>query len=316
MAGLQILLTQIEGRLETLRAANGLLESDGLRRLIGGQLEPHFAIEFANRVRSLVALRTSLAQRAPDADLGDGWSRLEQESRAIERLYDRFLTHVQAETFRAAGFDHGAALVADGLLTELAALTDLPWRRQAVVGGGDVFEEATEVISVRFPQYSIWLLPVVAHELGHFAASRLRREDGTPVRAMIAGLAGEGLTAMLPASAKVLQAQRADFLEELFADVFATWLLGPAYACTCLELELNPNDAGDRRHPPATARARAILGCLSWLDADSVGRPYARVLKRLSEVWPSAGRSTSDLDVAEATGQFISLLQTRLPPQA
>lgn len=308
----QILLIQIDARLDMLRAALPLLEAKQLGGITGG-LGPHFAREFEYRKRGLEGL---LAEMGRAQDAGDGWARLAQQSAEIDALYARLLDYIQSEIFRAAGLDQGAGIVADALLRELGALTDLPWRRQAAIGDADSFDEPTELIRVRFPQYTIWLVPIVAHELGHFAVSRLAHPDGSTAERLIAELAGAGLAAYHRDSADVIREQRAEFFEELFADVFATWVLGPAYACTCLMLALNPSDDGGRRHPPAAARAAAVIGCLTRLNSYSVSRPYADILRRLAEVWPAVGPVTSGLDVTKATSRFTDFLQDALPPLA
>ena len=61
-----------------------------------------------------------------------------------------------------------------------------------------------------------------------------------------------------------------NFAEELFADTFATYVGGPAYAYSCLLLRLNPTAAhGDVKptHPASVKRAVAILTTLDALEA-------------------------------------------------
>jgi hypothetical protein len=313
MAELRALQAQVDAQIETLRTAARFLESVELSRMVGGQLNPAFRAEFGRRQQALASLRRDLDGQQP---AGDGWARLEEEALANRRLYQRLLGYIEAELFRSAGLDEGVATIADALLAELATVTDLPWRRQVLMGGEDVYDERSELVRIRFPQYSIWLVPVLAHEFGHFASSRIFDDArGTPVLAAIAAMAGQGLESFQAEDAAAIRAQRESFLHELFADTFATWVLGPAFACSCLLLALNPMVRASRQHPSARVRAHGILLGLGRLNQLAVGRPFTPVLARLSPLWPDAA-TMEGVDVVKATSAFLDILAAWLPPEA
>jgi hypothetical protein len=313
MAELRPLQAQIDAQIEMLRTAARFLDSAELADVVGGQLNPVFRAEFARRSEALAAFRRALDGLDGERE---GWSRLEKETVAARRMYQRLLGYIQAELFRSAGLDEGMATIADAFLGELARVTDLPWRRQVLMGGDDLYEERTELVLLRFPQYSIWQVPVMAHELGHFAATRIRDETGaTPVIAAIAEQSGKGLQTLQPSDAAAIGAMREGFLHELFADTFATYVLGPAFACCCLLLALNPAVGAGRHHPSSSVRARAVLACLGRLNQALPGWPFAPVLAKLKALWPEPA-SLDWVDVAEVTGTFVDILRAWLPPEA
>jgi hypothetical protein len=142
------------------------------------------------------------------------------------------------------------------------------------------------VIRVRFPETSVWNLPVVAHEFGHFVAPELETREQVrgaihPVRE---ALDREGKGSLI---------QRAH-MEELFADLFATYVLGPAYACTCILLRWNAGTAyKDReKHPSIAKRVDWILKVLERMNEnESGGEPtFWRIAKELRKSWDESLR--------------------------
>jgi hypothetical protein len=109
-------------------------------------------------------------------------------------------------------------------------------------------------------------------------------------------------------------------LEELFADVFATYALGPAFACDAILVQLSPQNAETPRgaHPAHALRARAILRTLELMNgAARTGAhdegPYATVLQRLEATWAAAVGACGGADPTVETAtvdELIALVDT------
>jgi hypothetical protein len=215
--------------------------------------------------------------------------------------------------------------MAHKLLQELDDVTGVGWSQLTIPDDEDSFSNFVQVIRLRFPLDGIWDLPVLAHEFGHYAAYRLQvTRDGIAGRPAPQGPIDAELVRFDAAwkknidAAKDLeaikqlkdQAQRERerlyrHLNEVLADVFATYVLGPAYGYTTLLLRFDPLCAHDdtSTHPSATKRALAITKTLQRMSADLEEKQrFGKALANLNEAWRaillSAGQS-AELDAAE-----------------
>jgi hypothetical protein len=218
-----------------------------------------------------------------------------------------------------AGEDEELAELADDLIGELCApLPDLSWKRFTYVAGGESFADGTQLIRLRFPLSDIWNLPVAVHEFGHFLATRLRVSD-----------AGD---AALPFAQILEQRTRREknklwyYLNEFFADIAATYALGPAYGYTCVLLRFSPMRAWqetDQRHPPDGHRAFVIFETLDRMnrEEDSEGElegPASRLRQFWSESLVAAGRPAEPpaQDVESLRGLVQEIYDKVLQPGA
>lgn len=106
------------------------------------------------------------------------------------------------------------------------------------------------------------------------------------------------------------------YLEEYFADVFATFALGPAYACTCLLLRFDPVSAReekDKRHPSYIKRAYAILQTLRRMNIEKDSRgDFEPVADALADWWNQelASASQSAALSKDEAAQVASLVSS------
>jgi hypothetical protein len=204
----------------------------------------------------------------------------------VTKLVQEALAAYQGALVRRERIDGGLCEIADCLLDEIAAMgadwSGLP----TVLGIDDSLDPLSTIIHVRYPTESVWALPLVAHELGHHVAfsithdvwQGLHRQTVRPV---------EELLEQEYEHFKDVSAWSQ--LNELFADVFATWTAGPAYACSLLMLRLDrarPDD-GTFQHPPPSSRVMAVLRTLCRTDEvqDSYLRSNTVLANRLESWW-------------------------------
>jgi len=197
------------------------------------------------------------------------WQDFETDRKACRDLIRECLAFVEGSLMRQKGFDNGLCSIADALLRQFNESAELGWNSFTLPADGESFEGLAEVIRLRFPITGIWDLPIAAHEFGHFASTKLKpaaqpREDYT-------GFQSDAI---------------APFFEELFADAFGTFALGPAFVRTCLFRRFPPaaaNEQSDGKHPTFATRAYLILAVLKQMGRTVKG--YTTIVALSAERW-------------------------------
>jgi hypothetical protein len=283
-----LVLVRLDSLLAQCTAVEKAIKSDGLNP----RLYKRTAEDFLAR---LVSQSTRVARQSSQLKDGtvtnDSWSTLRGYDEDCSQLFGECLAFLQAARSRGHDVEADLCEIADALLDELVGmLADIKWSRFTVLASEDYFSDFAQIIRLRFPFCGIWDLPVCAHELGHFVAGRLNlpRPDGSH---------------QLPFQEfKTAFKERGEewvyYLEEYFADIFASFVLGPAYACTCLLLRFDPASAhreSDRRHPSYAKRAYAIVQTLRRMstEGDSKG-DFKAAADLLTELWNKALRSAGE----------------------
>ena len=90
-------------------------------------------------------------------------------------LFEESLALVEGALVRGAKLDNGLCQIADALLDELRTKADVAWGRFTILAEGEFFGEMAQIIRLRFPEVSIWNLPIAAHEFGHFVGPELKQ---------------------------------------------------------------------------------------------------------------------------------------------
>jgi hypothetical protein len=209
---------------------------------------------------------------------------ISEKNRLIFSEYFEFLGGL---ALRDAGLDEGICRIADELMrscgsviTEWSALT-IPASREAAT--------LARSIRMRFPEWTIWAVPLTAHELGQVVI----REPGSPDLEKF-------VRSEFPKAQKKQQHMRV-----LLADAFATYVMGPAYACSVILLRFNPRAAEQDKsiYPPDAKRAYVVLSMLRKMYEKHplANPPYGDILEKLQIAWDSAcvkgqGRSNAIAD--------------------
>ena len=215
---------------------------------------------------------------------------------------------------REANVDAGMCAVADRLLAELARAVMLQVQHLSTIAESEFFGTSTRVIRLRYPSVSIWDLPVLGHEFGHWFGP-LWYVDGAlqpyPQKAFL--------------DSKVLGSRT--LAEEFFCDLLAVFLLGPAYVYMCVVLRFDPTNTDDSdTHPADARRAWWVLRALELLagaatDVDTRG-DYQRIAERLRTFWKdyaakSGARDFTDTEVMNSAAEdLFSKVQLAMPTAA
>jgi hypothetical protein len=199
------------------------------------------------------------------------------QSQLVFSAYVEFLGGL---ALRGAGLDEGICRIADELMGSCGTFGTTNWSALTIPASQEAMTLARS-IRMRFPEWTIWAVPLTAHELGQVVISgNLKLE--------------KYINSQYPAGTKktTKQAKRNQLhMRICLADAFATYVMGPAYACSVILLRFNPfsgyDDKGD--HPADAKRAHVVLSMLKKMGGDSnIGMPYDDILKKLGTEWDAA----------------------------
>ena len=270
-------------RLERVLLSSTVLHPED-RELVSGRL---FQM-LSRQVYQLDQIHSSPPDQPPTLDFWQQAAAAQQASLPLKREALEFLGGLLVRYRSLSSRLHPPGIspppsicsLAEHQLEQLVLRTGVNWKTLIVPGPDAFVATDTEIIRVRFPDWSVWNLPLMAHEFGHVVArvnNEFRRYQWETALQAAAGA---------PEKQWSLQSQ----LEELFCDIFATFVFGPAFACNALLLQFNPPEAASvsPSHPTYDERAVAILATMETLEARAPQPIYRLAIDRLREAWQAA----------------------------
>ena len=309
-----LLQHQVQTTLDQLELIEGWLDHPAISAQMRQRARASFRSEIKTQRLAWQALQQTLNQN--NAPLPPCWEQLRQLRAACQFLFREFSAFWHGALSRNAGIDNHLCHIADVLLDELSQRCGLTWNRFTILADAEQFFDLAGIIRLPFPETTFWTLPIAAHEFGHFVAKELQGRSGGrrsyPIEEFIQQEA--------QANPKLIA-----HLNDLFADLFATYSLGPAYAYTMLLLRLDPGKPDSFNHPSSARRAYVILKTLDLIGANQPMPPFAAVTAWLRERWRSLRQSTNQpaaLDDAEQqqldswTVRLVGLLNANLLDEA
>lgn len=209
-------------------------------------------------------------------------------------LFGEYVDVLRGLALRETGLDEGICRIAEMLLeicghvglVHWDSLT-IPARRAAMA------MTVAQLIRLGFPEWTLWALPLAAYELAHVVVSEHTELDSYRQRQTeVEGVDGR-------------------HLDNCLADAFASYTMGPAYACAALLLRFDPTA------PLDVERAEIILGMLERVEANARRASYREILDLLRQEWSAALQqaevepiSTEVLESLERwADDFVSLFQ-------
>jgi hypothetical protein len=283
--GLRILTDRITSQLDQLSLAERAVDCAARSYRPSPVASRTYGRDFATlnesigkRRSMLRTLQLSIEHASQDqirSRLAAWWKGLATLGQECDKLFSECLAYAMGPLTRGLpwqgeSLDGGLCAIGDEMLEELTVPVDQLWSRRTVLSDSEFIGEATQIIRLRFPAGAIWDLPVAAHEFGHLLGLGQRFRRG------IEGLAQ--------------QDKERNWLHEFFADVFATYVLGPAFVSTCLLTRFDPSADPNRNpdtHPSDGLRALGILLTLGEMEetpGQSV-RTIAGISMLLSDAW-------------------------------
>ncbi|NUK01528.1 hypothetical protein [Streptomyces lunaelactis] len=279
-----------------------LIGQIGAARTSGQAIGPELRGRVATRLTTAFHLR-GVEARELLTEIDDGvapttlWPKLYRLQLELDELFEETLSLVEGAALRAARLDEGYCQLADVLLDEIGGKTPVAWDSFTVLGTEEIYARSTRVIRVRSPGRSFWDLPVVAHEYGHFAGPAVTVDGGARTV--------HPLEDLLDDARKGSPSAYWPWLHELFADTFASYVLGPAYGLVCAFDRFDPAVArhGTETHPAPNLRIAAIGAALDRLNQDHL---YDQALNAMRAVWSSGTAEAGTEDEEGLTAPFDS----------
>lgn len=282
-----ILIAQVKALRDNLILAEQLLqENDSINAKLRKRVSICFQGKFKQQYDSLNNIQYVIEKNKLTRNSSDiGWQDFITNRDECRCLFNEYFAFLQGALVRSSGLDRGLykflhlglCEIADALLEELSYYTDIHYPRFTILGEQECIVNATKIIRLRFPEFTIWNLPIIAHEFGHFINWRLSLELKELFKQIIGPenkLKGE-------------KSSNNNHLQEQFADLVATYIIGPAFACTCIILNFRNDDIEATKetstHPSYAQRSYLIIETLKLLD-ELDGQVYSIVIQELETI--------------------------------
>ena len=242
-----------------------------------------------NRLAMHRAGITELEEVLASQDLATSWARLVELQADLRSTTKGVLALLQGGPLRDSEEKGGVYALADALVKEVAADLGRPWAGITLPGEREQLATGSSIIHLTFPQVSVWDLPIVLHEYGHEVAPEIHNDLGLNPFVLMCRAAGSAV--------------EKSHLTELFADAFASYTCGPAFACTLVVLRFDPTAEEALRdlptHPSHDRRVKAALRVLGRQGREVDDAAWTGLVEGLGASWRSsleASRSASDVD--------------------
>jgi hypothetical protein len=226
------------------------------------RLGPVFVRDF----NALTGRLDRLEKQVATGPAADAWEESKLVADAIDRVADDVIGFVEGSLARAAGVDRHVCSLVDRLLDWLASQAKVGWERTTLPAVREMASSRTWIISLRITDATIWTLPAMVHEFGHFALDQLQTNAGERPGAAL--VVPDWLDDEVASEAGLDRGEALRFLptshrHELFGDVYAAYATGPAYAAA-LAWRASPHRAWtpDGDHPGWGYRLRAVARAL------------------------------------------------------
>lgn len=309
-----LLVAQADQEITDLRQVSSTLDTVAPANATGRAVRDRFALLIAGSLTKLTEIKKA-------ADPGTGWGRLDAVRISANEIKKEALSFTQGELLRQSGHDNGVGQVAERLLEHLRRRTGVERGVLLSVAENEYFGHTVSMVRSRFPDVSVWRLPVLAHEFGHHVATVLSnsdpalRDDFGPVHDYLSRQAGTGQDRKIHLA----------HLNELFADVYATYVLGAAYPLAMFTLAARPDVPENARqtHPAWSLRVRTVQAAVAVLGQDdhSSADGYRMLSLALTSLADTATANTQLTDddrelISDQAKRMVDLLSAHALPGA
>lgn len=306
VASLRIELDRLDGLLaqveEKWSDPNGRVELRRIRTVLEGEVD-----------KSLRPLREQL--EALSGATRQQWLTVVEIATKLQNLAAELLPVAHGALARAAGLDNGLCALAEDLVADLAGST-VPGLRVVVPAAQEHTSARRWVIGMALREDSIWSLPIVAHEFAHVVGLDLKDEYRRRLAENLINGSWRDFPGLPPEALTVPGPLPAGRATELFADIFAAFCTGPAYAAELMarSVPVAPWEP-QGTHPGFGARLRSVLAVfgetsLEWM-AGMVRSEWEASLEAVGDVEEPSVAVSAAVDAFTARG--IEVMELAAP---
>ncbi len=270
---------------ETRKLLNAMLKRSGVefdKEKLDESLERIFVSESDDTIQEIREVEQKLA-RIRRADVPSS------ATEAVKEAWDSYATMLEEHggplfteyvdflgglALRDSGCDAGICQMADELIRRCNLVGDRPlWHSLTIPTRAEAMKKTlARIIRLGFPEWTLWAVPLGAHEFGHLVV-----------------VENDHLLEREPDDEPFEPGER--YLAHYLADAFATFALGPAYACAAILLRfdaLHPYQEELGRTSDAK-RAHVVLAMLDLMNEDDPDLlAYTDIIGLLRESWEAA----------------------------
>lgn len=231
------------------------------------------------------------------ADQNAAWNAFDKLMAECEPLFADYVDFLSGVTLRDYQLDNGVAALAELVFEELRAEGIAMPARQVHLP-----TRMRSLAKFQFPEWTLWDVPLAGYHAGLCRADSMAHDIV------------EGCLAEHPEAFPTKL-----FAERLFAEIYATCVVGPAYGYAALLLHLHPRKSTRTNDDPSAAeRAHVILAALA--HSGRTAPDFAGRVKLLAQWWDIAAEGSraepsTNADVLTAfVAQVMTKLETRMSP--
>lgn len=261
-----------------------------------------------DQIREDVEASEKLSDAEQKEALKDAWRKYAEIYKKSRTAFGEYLDFVSGLLIRYQRLDQDICRLADDLIRSCSLeSTGTAWQSLTVLALQESFTKTlARIIRLRFPEWSIWALPLAAHEYGHVVVDEVPGIKQFVNDEVDRLLADDRFNKAADEQIKMqIKCQTKKQVDVLFADAFATYSLGPAYACAAIILRFDPSNAYTEfpERPPDAWRAFIVLATLKMMSWEAAARksvyrlddlplgdqskdaPYMEVINWLMDRW-------------------------------
>jgi hypothetical protein len=301
----RVLVARLDALLDSLhRVSNELQEStwagatrsEMLEESLWRGLETTLIKQINNITDELKRRKATIG--ADDAALSAAWTGYLKILGKSRTILQECLEVIGTLAIRNKDLDKRILYMADELIRSCLKLTTGDEYRYLTTHGmeGTFTKTSARIIRLRFPDWTIWDLPLAAHELGHVLVNQRRDEEKAcdeenrvyePFVMKQRDSLVEHDLELTKTTSDISAKQWAEArVHEFLAEGFATYTMGPAYASSAILLRLDPAVNAKEGQPSHAQRAYLILSMLGWMSATSkLQDPFSVIIGRLRKDW-------------------------------
>lgn len=265
--------------------------------------------------------RKLMVQGYSQETLAGAWNDFAAIKEEANLIFNLCLDFLGGMAVRRWELEDGICALAEKMLERFASDIGIGWQSVLILGDERPFDDIiklTAIIRLRFPEWDIWSLPFIGYEFGQLAArqdlsaslenyfedkkekikqlithsdipeSELSRQP----RSVIEMREGYQNNVRTKEDVDRYIEQQIIHLRNLFADIFATYFMGPAYVYSRTYLRLMPTDVWkDQTYKVAMGRRLAVMKS-TLMEMNKASKEnrfspdiYAGVIDHLTEIW-------------------------------